>query len=1576
MTVFPELEISLHRYSAPDYLVEYRFIRPDSQAEERQLPDHAALARFEFDRLHSFEYEPDAYGQVLTESLFADQDVRDVFVHAVDVAESLGNPLRLRLAVGAKAEELHSLRWETLLHPTTHSPLCTNENVYFSRYLGSRGKPVRLHPQHPLRILAVAANPSTLSKYSLEKIDVEGEFRRIESVLVDTPPVIVPDPQHGGPATLDRLFDNLRESPDNKRFDVVYLVCHGVLVGEEGYLWFEDNDGLEDRISGAKLAQRMQELRELPTLFILASCDSAGADEGKALAAIGPRLVEVGVPAVVAMQGKFTMDTASRFMPAYFRELQRDGQFERAMVVARGVVRSRPDSWVPVLYSRMVGSSLFLDQVERDLEDNEIQNGLKRLQTALMQRAPVLTSEIDELAKVLNQTIGISKDILGKEAIKERTEALLRLDEICGEIIEISFYSLALGSPLPTYDDRCPFLGLNTFTPKERSFFFGRKALTETLRQKLIDHPFLAVLGSSGCGKSSVVLAGLLPLLAKDDPDLTMVYLKPGNNPSAELKAAKQNPERINPLFQPDQDNRYAQPKRSGQVVVVDQFEELFTLCRDEQRRQDFLNELLEIMQECPVVISMRADFWGECAPYSAIKEEMQNHQELVAPINTQDLGEVIADQAESVGLSFEDGLITTILDEVNGEPGAMPLVQYALLLLWERRHGRFLKASAYHSFGGVKKAIAFTADQFYEKELTDKYKELASRYQDQSREIFVRLTRPDEETGLGGERHDTRQRVALAELVPRGGNLEDIHQLVAQLADKRLVVTGRDRVTGIEQVEVAHEALIRAWDRLQGWLKQDQEAIQLRIRIRQQALDWNEHGRESDYLIRGKRLDECRELLNHPRLKLNQLESEYLDACQRAEQWPVQATLCFRAIESPVLDIYLSQITEEPSLPVRSGDEVIKINFTIDPLALAQSEQDGSAYGRLLGGWFLSSPETVSFLTDGTQKDFSKPRAYLEQYFKDETRAEPWRDIRTLPLRVQFRIDPEVNDFHRIAWHAMDIPPEVLNNREMIPTMRLKSRRVRSRGFTSMRALLVGIAPAGEQSMLAERLQLWRTIFSQLPCEVVPLAPGQTDEGLYTHLLEGSDLLYLTGQMEHDKVLGLGEDTQMGKRLFDALRFTSCPPRLVILEMPPARVGVLQARDTERMTLALVAQKFILHGVPAVVGLPADLPAETLKVLFGTFIEQLQQHGEVDRALRASRQATFQKAGSWQVLLYTASDDGKIGYLPGFSGHDPKKMSLLGRGILSHKITPILGPGLSEAMFGSQEDLARRMAVDSGYALSSNEEINPSSLFQTIATRVGESVLKDSWFSALREETLQRYSAGLPEELVQEIKRNGDGFLNWIKTVFTSQLSTGSGEVYQKLAELRLPIYITGSPTTTKLIAEALLANQSPPDVCICPWNDHIENERTYYQGEPTPEKPLVYALLGSLGVPDSLVLTENDYFDFLIGISRNRDFIPTCVRAAMASTSLLFLGFQVYSRDYQTLLRSILSNPGSESLQRYQHAIQIEPNLADYHTQKERYEQEMLVIGGTNSIYWGSTQEFIQELNAAITHSGVTEK
>ncbi|MCP4701763.1 MAG: SUMF1/EgtB/PvdO family nonheme iron enzyme [Gammaproteobacteria bacterium] len=357
---YAELEIGLHSHGAKHYAVDLRFTRPDSEAD---LPPVRGQATFDLHELLSRQLNPDAYGQCLTECLFADENLKTAYTQFKTAMESSGLYLRMRLFIGSDTPELHALRWELLHDPGSRQPLIGSEKVLFSRYIASADwRPVRLSPKSAMKALLAVANGNNLSQYNLADIQVKEEIQRARAGLGEGIATSVLGEEQS--VTLDSLDRVLR-----KQTDILYLVCHGKFVNGAAILYLQDEAGQTAPVKGGELARRMENLAVPPRLAVLISCESAGTGEQADMAAdisaaLAPLLNEAGVPAVLAMQGKFSMTTAEKFMPAFFTELRRDGCIDRALAVARGTVHGRHDWWMPVLFMRLKNGQLWLPSSE------------------------------------------------------------------------------------------------------------------------------------------------------------------------------------------------------------------------------------------------------------------------------------------------------------------------------------------------------------------------------------------------------------------------------------------------------------------------------------------------------------------------------------------------------------------------------------------------------------------------------------------------------------------------------------------------------------------------------------------------------------------------------------------------------------------------------------------------------------------------------------------------------------------------------------------------------------------------------------------------------------------------------------------------------------------------------------------------------------------------------------------------------------------------------------------------------------------------------------------------------------
>jgi Novel STAND NTPase 1/TIR domain len=429
----------------------------------------------------------------------------------------------------------------------------------------------------------------------------------------------------------------------------------------------------------------------------------------------------------------------------------------------------------------------------------------------------------------------------------------------------------------------CPYQGLAVFDETDAPFFFGREADTQHLLEQLRTQRFLAVIGPSGSGKSSAVRAGVLAKLrqgALPDSDGWMyLVFKPGTRPLDELAvglAGMKHQDNIASLrnsLAASERELYLQtrlllqahPAEARVCLIVDQFEEVFTLCQDQTERTQFIDVLRYAVTvaggQSIILLTMRADFLTRAAEYKPLAELLSTHQFLIGPMDCDDLRRACEEPAHRVGVTLEDGLTASILDDAGREPGLLPLMEDALLQVWEqRRADQVMTLQAYRDLGGVRGALAKKADTL----LTT----LSPPQQTIVRRVFLRLTQPGEGT------EDTRRRATRVELQTTAEETSMVADVIQILADARLLVTSED-----QQVDVAHEALIRGWPRLRGWIEEDRAALRTHHRLTEAAEEWQRLQRDPGVLFRGALLTVVQEWRKTHEADLNRLERDFLEA-------------------------------------------------------------------------------------------------------------------------------------------------------------------------------------------------------------------------------------------------------------------------------------------------------------------------------------------------------------------------------------------------------------------------------------------------------------------------------------------------------------------------------------------------------------------------------------------------------------------------------------------------------------------------------------------------------------------------
>lgn len=502
-------------------------------------------------------------------------------------------------------------------------------------------------------------------------------------------------------------------------------------------------------------------------------------------------------------------------------------------------------------------------------------------------------------------------DIIARATAKDQAQRYAEVDTLLADFKQVIHAGRLIAepieiepSPFEPIEIVNPYKGLRPFEEADAPDFFGREALTQQLLVRLGEggdlSRFLAIIGPSGSGKSSVVKAGLIPALRRgglpNSENWFVVEVLPGPHPLEELEAALLRiavnpPESL--LAQIQQDKRgllraihrtLPTDPNTELVLVIDQFEEVFTLVEDEAERSHLLDGLVEAAlterSRVRVIITLRADFIDRPLRYMDFGELMQRRSELVLPLTPDELERAIVGPADRVGLRLEAGLAEAISADVIEQPGALPLLQYALTELVEKRSDHALTKAVYQSIGGVRGALGRRAEEVYGS--------LDEASQSSARQIFLRLVT------LGEGTEDVRRRVPRSELeglttdhgpqttetstVVRGQS-SVVGSVLDAFGKSRLLSFDRDLQTRGPTVEVAHEALLREWLRLREWLNESRSDVRLQRVLANATVEWLNANRDSSYLLQGTRLAQFEGWAATTQIALTRDERAFLNA-------------------------------------------------------------------------------------------------------------------------------------------------------------------------------------------------------------------------------------------------------------------------------------------------------------------------------------------------------------------------------------------------------------------------------------------------------------------------------------------------------------------------------------------------------------------------------------------------------------------------------------------------------------------------------------------------------------------------
>ncbi|MDX2136546.1 MAG: protein kinase, partial [Chloroflexota bacterium] len=507
-----------------------------------------------------------------------------------------------------------------------------------------------------------------------------------------------------------------------------------------------------------------------------------------------------------------------------------------------------------------------------------------------------------EISQRLTLTLGTVKwhvnQIYGKLGVRSRVQAIIRAREL-DLLGKGNTDGATVLIPTTDFNPANPYKGLLAFQAADSQDFFGREKITASLVKRLGESGdytrFLAVVGPSGSGKSSLVKAGLIPALWRGELPGSerwfVAEMLPGAHPLDELEVALMR------IAANQAGNLHEHLRRDERgllrcaslilpndgtelVLVIDQFEEVFTLATDDGERAHFLallyTAVTEVRSRVRVIITLRADFYDRPLHDPRFGELVRSRLETIMPLSAEELERAIVRPAERAGVTFEPELVTTIIGAVNYQPGALPLLQFALTELFERRQGRLLTREAYHAIGGTTGALAKRAETVY-LGFTEREREIA-------RQIFLRLVT------LGEGTEDTRRRATRSEFKALAGDGDVLDDILDALAAYRLLALDTDPATRTPTVELAHEALLREWERLRAWLNEARDDIKTQRQLASMAEEWRGADRDASFLARGSRLALFEAWRGETTMGLAQVEREFLDASLRQRQADVQA--------------------------------------------------------------------------------------------------------------------------------------------------------------------------------------------------------------------------------------------------------------------------------------------------------------------------------------------------------------------------------------------------------------------------------------------------------------------------------------------------------------------------------------------------------------------------------------------------------------------------------------------------------------------------------------------------------------
>lgn len=534
----------------------------------------------------------------------------------------------------------------------------------------------------------------------------------------------------------------------------------------------------------------------------------------------------------------------------------------------------------------------------------------------------------------------------------------------------------------------CPYQGLQAFTAAQREFFFGRQRVVEEIRQRLEEKPFVPIIGASGSGKSSVVRAGLIPWL-EETGWTVLAPIKPGFEPLTALRSvfelffprSNREIQQLHQLIQREPNPLPAlidrlssagskQEELSRFLLMVDQFEELFTLCADESDRQRFIDLITQVADladaRLAVIITMRADFLEPCLRYPALHRLIETQAKYLSSPTGVNLRDAIVKPAQRQGYGIEESLLFQIQEDVGKEPGFLPLLEFALTKLWEKRdtERNLLTLAQYQNLGGLVGALNLHAEQVYryrDFERDSPTNQRSEQEQEWIKRLFLRLVR------TGAAEKDTRQRRSKSELLAIAGEDPETQDLLRGLIEDegglvqgRLLVTGQDQATSGSWIDLAHEALLDGWTLFAEWRKGDREMRRLADRVHDEFKAWKTHRQDDDFLISGGLLTQIHKKRLDLEFYLSVEELEFYQLSYKNQLKKTSYEQEVNQLKQQLQDIQ-KKVFNRIKEPANNLPDLIefnqKLNDDIEELRIFEVRTKAS---QLMAEWLIENQETL----------------------------------------------------------------------------------------------------------------------------------------------------------------------------------------------------------------------------------------------------------------------------------------------------------------------------------------------------------------------------------------------------------------------------------------------------------------------------------------------------------------------------------------------------------------------------------------------------------------------------------------